>query len=410
MNTIQEKIKKGIIHETDLTRKLTIDGITKIHKVYKVKLDYLYFNDKNDRIATWINKYKNDNSIKELDKDDKKKYNEIIHGFIFASNPMSMKKTQKNIEMVEQREPGVILSDGRIIDGNRRVFCLRNLAEKNSKFNYFETVILDKKLEDNEKEIKKLELNIQHGEESKIDYNPIDRLVGIHNDIVDNSLLTITEYANSSNIGENEIEKLVQLSNLLVEFLEHINAPKQFYIARDMDLYGPMVELYGVLKKIKDEDKIENMKIAAFTNFLMQPQGDMTRFIRKIKPVATSTYVDEFLEEQLILAEEVMDNLENVRKIDIDVINKEIRKNEEIRSKLTRSLDKADIKVKSSETRERPLKILDKIEDSLTSIDLNIIKKLNKEQILSMKNSMENIDEAIINIKEAIKNIYNENM
>ena len=51
------------------------------------------------------------------------------------------------------------------------------------------------RMTDSKKQIKMLELAIQHGEEKKVDYNPIDRLVGVYQDIVKTRLLTIEEYA-----------------------------------------------------------------------------------------------------------------------------------------------------------------------------------------------------------------------
>ena len=49
-----------IVAKTNLSRKLTLGGITKAYPVYKVRLDQLFYNDQNDRIATWITQYKND--------------------------------------------------------------------------------------------------------------------------------------------------------------------------------------------------------------------------------------------------------------------------------------------------------------------------------------------------------------
>ena len=184
MNLLVEGINKGIVKSTEMSKKITIDGHTETYKVYKVKLDYLFFNDQNDRIATWISQYKADNNIDKIDIKDKEEYNEIIHNFIVKSNPEAIKKTKANIELVEQREPGVILTDGRVIDGNRRFTCLRELSKKDPRFNYFETIILNEDLDNHAKQIKMLELMIQHGEESKVDYNPIDRLVGVYNDII----------------------------------------------------------------------------------------------------------------------------------------------------------------------------------------------------------------------------------
>lgn len=401
MNLISEGIEKGVVIKTNLTRKLTFDGITDIYPIYKVKLKYLFFNDQNDRIATWISQYKADKKIDKIDMTDTKMYNGIIQDFIYKSNPDAIKKTQSNINLIGQQEPGVVLLDGRIIDGNRRFSCLLNLSKDDDTFNYFETVILEKNLQNNAKEIKALELMIQHGEESKVDYNPIDRLVGIYNDIIDSKLLTAKEYARYTNVPEDDLLKQIELSELLVEFLEMINAPKQFYIARDMNLNGPLVELQGILKKIKDENKRDDVKCAVFTNFLMQPEGDMTRFIRRIKSVANSKYLQEYLEEQLKIAENVMDKLPKVGLLTNNVIKEVFTSDTETKKLLNKSLEKAYTKTKTSESRNQPLTILVKVGDLLETIDINIFSKLNEEQICDILTQIEKLEEALRVIREA---------
>lgn len=47
----------------------------------------------------------------------------------------------------------------------------------------------------NPKRIKLLEPSIQHGEEGRVDYDPLERLVGVYNDVIHNSLLSVEEYA-----------------------------------------------------------------------------------------------------------------------------------------------------------------------------------------------------------------------
>ena len=209
MNLLIDGIEQKFVEKTSLTRKITIDGITKAYPVWKVRIDKLFYNDQNDRIATWISQYKYENSGKMVDPSNREEYNSIIEKFIIESNPDAIKKTQNNIELVDQREPGVVLTDGRIIDGNRRFTCLRRLSSKNDRFRYFEAVILEHNYENSAKQIKMLELAIQHGEESKIGYAPIDRLVGIYNDIIDTKLLTEEEYSKSTTEPLSEIKKKV---------------------------------------------------------------------------------------------------------------------------------------------------------------------------------------------------------
>ncbi len=130
MNLLKEDIAQQTVVKTPLTRKLTVGGLTKAYPVYKVRLDCLFYNDQNDRIATWISQYKAQHEGKVPDSTNRESYNSIIEHFIVESNPDALRKTQKNMELFDQREPGVVLTDGRIIDGNRRFTCLRRLAEK----------------------------------------------------------------------------------------------------------------------------------------------------------------------------------------------------------------------------------------------------------------------------------------
>lgn len=156
LNLLQDGIAQHAVFSTKLTQKLTIDGITQPYPVYKIKLDWLYYKDQNDRIATWISQYRAQHNGYAPDLSDQKRYNQIIKEI----NPDALRKTKTNIKMVDQREPGVVLNDGRIIDGNRRFTCLRELAAEDERFGYFEAVILERSIESSAKQIKPLELSI----------------------------------------------------------------------------------------------------------------------------------------------------------------------------------------------------------------------------------------------------------
>lgn len=402
MNLLRDGITQGFVIKTDRSTKLTIDGITETYPVYQIRLDALYYNDQNDRIATWISQYKSDNKTETIDRTDLESYNNIIHEFIVKSNPDKLKSTQKNISFIGQQKYGVVLNDGRIIDGNRRFTCLRNLAVDDPKFNYFEAVILDRDIENSAKQIKMLELHIQIGEEARVDYDPIDRLVGIYNDIIVNKILTVHEYAVSTGAqSDNDVQKEVERAKLLAEFLEAINAPGQFYIARDLNMSNPLIELQAILRKIKDEDKKEEVKYAVFTNCLLQPEGDMTRFLRQLKAVAGSNYLDEFIEKELEIAESVIDNLPEVGQVNKEVIN-QLRKDEETKRELRKTMDIVTNKAKASATRDKPNQILLKAVDSIETIDMNIFKKLTNEQKSEIEEHLSSLENLIVQLREAI--------
>ena len=399
MNLLREGLEQHVVEKTTLTRKLTLDGLTKAYPVYKVRLDQLYYNDQNDRIATWISQYKMQHDGAMPNPDDRDEYNRIIEEFVVASNPEAIHKTQNNIEMVDQREPGVVLADGRIIDGNRRFTCLRRLSQKNDRFKYFETVILDRNIENSAKQVKLLELSIQHGEEGKVDYNPIDRLVGVYHDIEETELLTIDEYAKSTNESESEIKRRLEIASLMVEFLEFINAPKQFYIARDLQLYTPLEDLHRLMRKCR-EDEAEDLKIAVFTNILMQTSSDTSRFIRSIKSIVGSDYQEEFLEEQKEIAAKVVETLPPVGKMDTTAIREVVRNNDEITRQLEGSMDKTLTKVRKNETLNRPVQLAEKATTFLESIDINILTKMNDSEITRLDRQLGRLEQVIAQLRE----------
>lgn len=387
---------------TDLTKKLTINNKTQVYQVYRIPLNLLYYNDQNDRIATWLSQYKDEKGIRNIDKSNLDEYNNIIQKFITESNPERIKKTQLNIKLVGQREPGVVLKDGRIIDGNRRFTCLRNL-QRESGVDYFEAVILDLDVVNDVKAIKMLELTLQHGEDTKVDYNPIDKLVGIYNDLIVNKILTTKEYAESVNKTEGEVEKEKSVALLMADFLKYINAEGKFYIARNFDLNGPLLELQGMVNRTPEES-LDALKKAVYANFLFAPSGDMTRYIRKLKKIITTEYLNEYLEDHSEVENQIRDIIPiDAKIITDDYINNNIRTNTIISTKLAANLNKAVAKAEKDDARNRPIKIAIDVLGKLQTVDLRIIEKLNSNQVGELQNTIVEIEKMCDLIKNQIK-------
>src|SRR5699024_3642689 len=396
-------INKANINKTEETKKLTIDGLTEIHPVYKIRIRELYYNDQYDRIATWISKYKADNNVSSIDNSETESYNDLISEFIKKSDENAFKRTMNNIKAIGKQEPIIILNDGRVIDGNRRFTCIRELANHDEKFNYIEGVLIDKDIEERKKEIKLLELYLQHGREERVGYNPIDRLVGIYNDIIENELITIKEYARNTEQTETEVKKLVSRAVLMVEFLEFINMPKHFYIARELDLDGPLSEINMVLNKVKDEEQKEDLKNVIFNFIMVKPGGDMTRYIRNIKQLIITRQFEPFLEEQLNYAEKVQEKIEEEDEVvDLKFLNEEIRGDIELVEEISESYDKYQERIKKSETKSEPKKQLEKADEEIQNHDKMILISLNDEKIEEFTESLGQLEEEIKLIKNEV--------
>ncbi|MBV5104818.1 ParB N-terminal domain-containing protein [Mammaliicoccus sciuri] len=396
-------INRDELIKTDLTTRLTVDGITDTYDVYKIKLDKLYYNDQNDRIATWISKYKADNHLESFDLSNTEEYNKIIANFIKESDEKAFKKTRNNIKALGQTEPAVILRDGRIIDGNRRFTCLRDLAKENSRFNYLDAIIISKDIQDSKKEIKLLELYLQHGREERVGYNPIDRLVGVYNDVIKNQLITIDEYAKNTEQTTSEVKKMIDRASLMVEFLEFIDMPEHYYLARDWDLDGPLGEIRAVLNKVKTEEEREDLKNIIFTNMAAKPNTDMTRYIRKIKNLVNTPQFRPFIEDNLELCERFLEKFDGEEEKTVEFINKEVRGDEQLIDDLKNTYDKYQEKVKKRNSINAPKNQIEKAIDALQNINFDIVLRLNDEtDYPQFLNSLEMLEEEVKNIKNEV--------
>ena len=225
-------------------------------------------------------------------------------------------------------------------------------------------------------------------------------MVGIYNDIISTQLLSIEEYARSTNESENDVKKRVEIAKLMVDFLEFINAPEQFYIARDLQIYYPLEELLKLIKKCRTEDEIEDLKIAVFTNILMQTAGDMTRFVRHIKAVVGTEYQEAFFEEQKEIAAKVVATLPEQGKVNTAVIREVVRSNDEVAQELDRSMEKTLTKVKKNETKNRPIQLAEKATTFLEGIDTHILLKMNDSELRRLARQLDKLEQTICKIRE----------
>ena len=401
MDLLAQVSPSGAVQLTQLSHKITIDGQSRAYQVYRIRLDQLHYNHQNDRIATWISQYRAEHNGQLPDESDLEAYNDIIEGFITQSNEDAIRKTANNIKLFDQRVPGVVLANGLIIDGNRRFTCLRRLAREDARFNWIEAVILPASVADDPKRIKLLELAIQHGEEGKINYDPIDRLVGVYNDIVHDHLLTVEEYARSTNTSPREVQKMVDQANYMVEFLEFINAPGQFHLARELNLAGPLGEIPAIMRSCADEDEEETVRQIIYANLAVDPAGDPTRFVRRFKKILKSPVAKEFVESETELAAAVVERLEQVPTVTTSTIRDEVRADQTLVESFSGTINDADTKAKGIKVLSSPLDTIQQASGLLDSVDTDLFSHLTPEELTRITRALNTLTTRAEEIRSA---------
>lgn len=390
-----------LVQKTDLTRKITYGGKTVAYPVYRVRLDALYYNDQNDRIATWISRYESENGKDSLSDLNTEIYNRIIENFIVESNPESINKTQKNISLVGQREPGVTLADGRIVDGNRRFTCLRRIQRSKQEPIYFETVIMDMDIREDKKQIKLLELAIQHGEEKKVDYDLIDYAVGTYRDVVQTELLTIEEYASSTNESIADVKKRIEIAGIIVEFLSYLKLPEQYYVAREYQVYSLFQEMMTPLRQLNDSEK-QQLKYIAFNNAMMHAIPDQRKFIRDIKNlVKNGTYVTYF-EDQQKWGDAIREKFEalDVRsKADVDKFAED---NADITEELQMSMERAKIRARSQQLKAKPSENVSKSISLMMEVDPRQFDRMSTEEKETLKAGLDELSKIVSGFRKLL--------
>lgn len=382
------------VQKTVLTRKVTYAGKTVVYPVYKVSLDRLFFNDQNDRIATWITGYESENGKDSLSGLSRDLYNRILESFIVDSNPESIQKTQKNIELVGQREPGVTLADGRIVDGNRRFTCLRRIQRESAEPVYFETVLMDMDVNEDKKQIKLLELAIQHGEEKKVDYDQIDYTIGTYRDIVQTKLLTVEEYATSANETASDVKKRLEIAGMICEFLDYIRLPEQYHVAREYQVISLFQEMIPQLRQLNETEQAE-MKAIAFNNTIMGAIPDQRKFIRDIKGLIRSgTYRDYFADQkqwsELIASEYAEQKIRN--REDIDRFASE---HQDITEELQLSMERALLRSRSEQLRAKPGENVSKCISLMMDVDARLFSRMNTEEKETLKARLDELEKIL---------------
>lgn len=395
----------GTVDATRLARKLTVSGQTKEYPVYRIRLDQLRYNVLNDRIATWVSEYSESHNGKSPDDTNAEEFNNIIEDYIVQSDPERLRATQRSIEADGQQEPGVVLPNGLVIDGNRRFTCLRRLARENDKYNWFEASILPAELGEDRESLKCLELSLQFGREERVGYDPIDRLVGVYRDLIDPETriesLTPEKYARSANIPIAKLQGYMSRANLMVEFLEFINAPKRFSLARNLKIDGPLGELEALFKACRSREEQERVKAHAFANMLVEPR-DITRFLREMKKVVASGDCEDYLAKEDELAERVLDKLETLPVVDAETIREEVRADSDLKWEMEQTVKNALVGAKKMGVLKAPLRAFDNAQASLDQVDPIILAEYTPELRAEIRNAVASLRATLDTIEDAL--------
>lgn len=393
---------EGWLRQTDNVNNIRINGQNQDQRVYEVRIDQLHYNVQNGRIATFISRYQMEQGALP---DDAEARDNLIERMIEQDNPARLKKTKLDIKTKGQQEVAIILSNGIVIDGNRRFTCLRLLAREEAQPRFLRCYIFPDTYD--EKAIKGLELEIQLGRDEKVDYDPISRLVDI-NTWVNGGLMTKDEYALHAGMRPNDMTKALREIEVLNDFLDFVNAPGAYHIAQDLKLQGIVESLAPRLQKCKNDDERQDMENIVFANVLMGNLGDRVRAIRDLCDyIDTSERSDgSYVDEQLDIVEQVLEKLENMPQdtaVSTEFIRDHVAADADLANEQKASNEKARMKAGNSKIKNGQVRNVRDALGSLEGVDAELLAKLAPEQLSDMHDGLAHILELAAQLKVKIE-------
>ena len=396
---------ENLVKKTNNTVKLTIGKKTETYPVYRVNLDLLYYNELNDRIATWIDNYQADPNNELFDDMDVVKRNKIIEQFIMETDPEKMNKTKKNIELVTQKNPGVVLNDGRIIDGNRRYTCLRKLREEHfdsHDYDYFETAILDLDIKDDRRTIKIIELNLQHATDEKADYDQIDYAVGTYRTVEVDKLMSAADYAINADEHGSKVQERIKIAKLMNEYLEFIKMPGQYSYLREKQAYSLFQEMLRPLNKFNTKEEKDEFKKMYFTNYMAGTFSDVKKYARDMANLIGTKYYNELLDSQKDTIDKVIKDKDDADITDKKSLESFTKKLTKEKQKLTDTTEDAIKDYKINTTKGHSAAVVNKSTENLRGIDTRMFSVLNKKELKELEKEMQALQKTVDRINNEL--------
>lgn len=443
IKTIEEKIKKIKEGGSIASYPLFYKGEKRNLGVYEVPVELLRFNYLNGRIGTEVREFAmiNGSNLEELSIDD---INEKIHNWIWKKSESENKKTLEDIREKRQIIPGVITRDGIVVDGNRRFMITRKLNQEGLN-RQFLTIILDDTYEDggdNELQIKKLETEIQLGQDEKVKYGAIEPYIKIM-DFVDNYIevkspkMDYEELARLMNIKDDKtIKTKYRIGKLMLEYLDYIEFPEMFSrLQNTEDLFIQLEKIYRLYKDQKgavgwqfDDDDIENFKACGFElirwnyNAPKDKKGDWEA--KKIREKYFKNSASKTIFSNPKIWKDFQANLEEIEDIDVPILKELVIKEGLSEADAAKKIDKiwaektspifrkalgsAESRIKDKENNNQPEKFiidaLDKLENLINEDLFDSTGKIEfDEKILKILNNKDRVDKNYRNIDKIRK-------
>lgn len=273
---------------------IQLKGERKPLEVYKLPIEFLIYNKRNGRFAAEII-HKQEEIGRELDpliEEDRK----IIKELLLGEDENATQLLKDDLIKVGQLEPGIITFDGVVINANRRMAVFEDLLEETAdpKYGFLTVARLPKNVD--EKDIYRLEIDLQLSRPYRKEYGPINELLKIQEGIKIG--LTPKQIASSlfGGFTEDDIKERLDRLKLIEDYLEYIEKPKEYEKVKGW--HEHFIDLQNAILTFKKKKmSAKEIHCAALVGFELIIANVPHMDVRKVRNLMTEKKTKESLIE-----------------------------------------------------------------------------------------------------------------
>lgn len=412
-----------------LARRINYKGEMVDLPAYKIPIKHLVFNKYNGRIASRVKSYITQNH--KLDEFSKEGRNTICK-FLWEASEAQNKKTLQSLKDHNQIEVGIVTSDGVIVDGNRRASLLLKLHQDGDPNEpCLLAVVLPDALDNDPKEIMRLETEYQIGEDKKVEYNAIEKYLKCAD-----LKVHYNEKQIAALMGDDEpnIKKIIEIKGLMDDYLKSMEYDGLYTMLEAVDAEGVFWDFHSAMKAFQGKSpgkyvldwELDKSDLAELKNFFFHmvranyrgPDGSSGKGYRQIftnkgtsiisKKNVWQGFCDKFFNEmEPILAEEESVN-EIHEKHPGEEFQKELIKRDKIfaesfKKKVDQNFYASLKKLSNKQDQDKPEKLLANALEALEEIQVAKLADMSTETKTKLFSLAQSINKLSHKIKVALE-------
>jgi len=252
-------------------------------EIHRLPIDLLTYNLENGRFAA--DKLAEEARLKRKLNLEEGEDVEKIKKLLLERRPDETKQLMDDLKRIGQVNPGIITVAGNVINANRRMAILSELKEKtgDEKYGYLSVGILPKGAD--AKDIWMAESKIQFGQEFKVNYTAVNKLLKIR-DAIQNRDMEEKEVANALSMNIEDLKKELARLGIIERYLDYIGKSKEYTYVDEEGIHEHFIDLQNNLEGSHDDfSNVEEQVKFINIHFELIKADSPHLFIRDLKRI-----------------------------------------------------------------------------------------------------------------------------